>query len=264
MYQDVNVLSSLRLILCIIVFYLLLLLCFNGSSHDMNSLSLIRNEIVSGGETPVLTNGLYMFDKEPTSEHGTMKYYLKLSDSGASVYFSEALNILVSESDLSLRSLMTNTFKNIEFDGYFWECPPISYDTLSTVPFQFIIKPTHFLNSVEVDSQSFSEHFNNQNNNFITIFPSLGNDAILLAPKPLSSNKISIYTHIAIFCKEAPIIQIDTLWKQIANTLLHTNILKDFPSRKIWMSTSGLGVSWLHVRLDTYPKYYQWNEYRNG
>lgn len=34
---------------------------------------------------------------------------------------------------------------------------------------------------------------------------------------------------------------------------------KDVP---IWLSTSGLGVYWLHVRLDTRPKYYNHDEYK--
>lgn len=30
----------------------------------------------------------------------------------------------------------------------------------------------------------------------------------------------------------------------------------------LWISTSGLGVSWLHVRLNFYPKYYSHNSYK--
>jgi len=30
-----------------------------------------------------------------------------------------------------------------------------------------------------------------------------------------------------------------------------------------WLSTSGLGVSYLHVRIDKRPKYYSFDEYRN-
>lgn len=34
--------------------------------------------------------------------------------------------------------------------------------------------------------------------------------------------------------------------------------------RKLWLSTSGLGVSWLHVRVDSVPKYYNFEEYKRG
>jgi hypothetical protein len=30
----------------------------------------------------------------------------------------------------------------------------------------------------------------------------------------------------------------------------------------VWLSTSGLGVPWLHVRVDSDPKYYQHRPYR--
>ena len=29
----------------------------------------------------------------------------------------------------------------------------------------------------------------------------------------------------------------------------------------VWVSTAGMGVSWLHVRFDSRPKYYRWGEY---
>jgi hypothetical protein len=32
-------------------------------------------------------------------------------------------------------------------------------------------------------------------------------------------------------------------------------------SNRFWISTSGLGVPWVHVRLDRYPKYYQYGPY---
>lgn len=32
---------------------------------------------------------------------------------------------------------------------------------------------------------------------------------------------------------------------------------------KVWISTHGTGVPYLHVRIDTTPKYYQINKYKN-
>ena len=34
------------------------------------------------------------------------------------------------------------------------------------------------------------------------------------------------------------------------------------PEETTWLSTSGLGVYWLHVRLDSYPKYYTYRPYK--
>ena len=30
----------------------------------------------------------------------------------------------------------------------------------------------------------------------------------------------------------------------------------------VWLSTAGMGVSWLHLRLDSQPKYYRHGPYR--
>jgi hypothetical protein len=37
---------------------------------------------------------------------------------------------------------------------------------------------------------------------------------------------------------------------------------KRLSASPVWLSTSGLGVYWLHVRLDTHPKYYQYQPYK--
>jgi NADH:ubiquinone oxidoreductase subunit len=31
----------------------------------------------------------------------------------------------------------------------------------------------------------------------------------------------------------------------------------------VWLSTAGMGVAWLHVRLDDRPKYYGYSPYRD-
>ena len=46
-------------------------------------------------------------------------------------------------------------------------------------------------------------------------------------------------------------------WKEVAKKVKET-----MGPANIWLSTSGLGVYWLHVRLDTRPKYYQYAPYR--
>jgi len=34
-------------------------------------------------------------------------------------------------------------------------------------------------------------------------------------------------------------------------------------TRPFRLSTAGMGVSWLHVRLDDHPKYYAWKPYKS-
>ena len=40
-------------------------------------------------------------------------------------------------------------------------------------------------------------------------------------------------------------------------------VLERVGSRPLWVSTSGAGVYWLHLRLDSHPKYYTYSPYRN-
>ena len=77
------------------------------------------------------------------------------------------------------------------------------------------------------------------------------------------SDNIPNYSHLANFIRNAPKAQKNYLWQKIAEEI--TKILPNLKEGKmLWMSTSGLGVSWLHVRLDTTPKYYSWEAYQTG
>ena len=40
--------------------------------------------------------------------------------------------------------------------------------------------------------------------------------------------------------------------------------LAEKPTEKIWMSTCGTGIYWLHLRLDSRPKYYTYTTYREA
>lgn len=41
------------------------------------------------------------------------------------------------------------------------------------------------------------------------------------------------------------------------------SILEEIESQKlIWLNTAGLGVIWLHIRMDTRPKYYKTKRYK--
>jgi len=56
--------------------------------------------------------------------------------------------------------------------------------------------------------------------------------------------------------REAPIEQVEEFWKIVAEQ--YEVAINEVP---IWLSTHGLGVYWLHVRIDTYPKYYHYQPY---
>jgi len=79
------------------------------------------------------------------------------------------------------------------------------------------------------------------------------------------------YTHIAQFSRLAPLDQQKRLWSRAARVIEESLVAdeggeeeerKRRRRKPLWWSTSGLGVYWVHVRVDTRPKYYTWNEYK--
>ena len=86
------------------------------------------------------------------------------------------------------------------------------------------------------------------------VFPNLGNDAVLVVPRP--SGAAAAWSHLAAFVRNAPAHQVHELWRVIGITME-----QQLGTSPIWLSTAGMGVSWLHVRLDSRPKYYGFAEY---
>lgn len=88
----------------------------------------------------------------------------------------------------------------------------------------------------------------------VAVFPNLGRDATLVAPVPQPG---ADWGHLAAFCRTAPPAVTRALWAAVGQ-VLHEEVGR----RPRWLSTAGLGVSWLHVRLDSRPKYIKHAPYR--
>ncbi len=156
-------------------------------------------------------------------------------------------------------SLFTRYFSSIlkasPFDAYFWETPPVNTETLNRV-FEFVEVEGGILKQMPTNRRSFSEHFDRANNNSIISFTNLGGDAQLVVPCPL--NAASEYPHLAEFLRTAPDEQIESLWQQVG-----LQAKKTIGNDNTWISTAGGGVAWLHVRFDSFPKYYSYAPYRS-
>ena len=84
-------------------------------------------------------------------------------------------------------------------------------------------------------------------------FDNLGRDAHLVAP----CDSTRPYAHLAVFVRTAPASTNRALWAAAADALEERT-----GARPLWLSTAGLGVYWLHLRLDSRPKYYTYAPYR--
>mmetsp|Transcript_14901 Transcript_14901/g.30647 ORF Transcript_14901/g.30647 Transcript_14901/m.30647 type:complete len:135 (-) Transcript_14901:16-420(-) len=126
--------------------------------------------------------------------------------------------------------------------------------------FQFVIVNSPTLASVRsVDQSSFSGHFSgNDGNSDVLTFPNIGGDSLLVVPSLSTDRKPEVYTHLASFVRGAPEAQVDAFFRTAGNAIREA--LQDKGSKR-WVSTSGLGVYWVHLRVDKAPKYYQYAEF---
>lgn len=138
------------------------------------------------------------------------------------------------------------------FEAYFWEVKLVTTDTLHEA-FEFALIDSPELVSIKSDFQTFSRFFNKTDE--VVSFPNLGGDSMLIAPCPQTR---AGYASIARFARTAPAKQVFAFWNKVGSIYQ-----KNIDSKPLWLSTSGLGVYWLHVRLDRRPKYYIHGPYKN-
>ena len=150
------------------------------------------------------------------------------------------------------RMFYNDILSDCGFQALFWEHPPFTEDNLDHSYECNLINST-FLAGRNPDPDTFEAYF--RSDKTVVRFPNLGNDAILIAPCPVLNH--SVYTHIGTFVRNAEEEQINDLWKTTGIETLRT-----VGSKPKWLSTSGLGVFWLHIRIDQVPKYYQTEAYK--
>lgn len=206
----------------------------------------------------------FQFIQVSADKANVVKYVLMNNDSR--VTFAEFLALL-SRSDSLIHDLFFEVLRNQEYSSYFFECPSITMSTVATTGFEFILASSPTLSTRAVDKTPFETHFINAVAKGLSVvsFANLGGDSCLVVPCPpnLTEDMPSYFTHLASFMRAASREQVMTFWKVAANEII-SNLQRNPPDQKMWVSTSGLGVSWLHLRLDSYPKYYSYEPYRSS
>lgn len=127
--------------------------------------------------------------------------------------------------------------------------------------FEFIVQESSRLATVHGNPSAFAEHIKgNKGTNCVQTFSNLGNNALLVVP--CENGDVDNYAHIGNFLRSAPHEQILEFWRTVGENVRRE--ANDMKGKPLWVSTSGLGVYWLHVRLDLYPKYYTYRPYKEG
>ena len=160
------------------------------------------------------------------------------------------------QTDQSFRGFFISVLADAPFSAYFWEAPPVTRTSIDR-QFEFVLVDSQSLAGVRTDEQAFANQFASaQSGESVTEFANLGGDATLVVPCP--REQMSAYSQISTFARQAPDDQQHQLWSMVGATLE-----RQLSAQPIWLNTSGLGIYWLHIRLDSSPKYYTHAPYRN-
>lgn len=156
---------------------------------------------------------------------------------------------------------LTQVLKDAPFSAYFFETKGVTTSSASKKPFELVIIDAPHLSSFaesRPDPDSFAEHLENcSSSTTCCAFPNLGGDAMLVAPIQCNPNiPLVAYSHLAKFVREAPMNQVRDLWQLTAKTYR-----EQWTGQPLWLSTEGSGVAWLHMRLDSRPKYYHYQPF---
>jgi len=174
---------------------------------------------------------------------------IKLFQNAEQLTFKEFFGLL--QDDQNFARWYTELLKSSSLTSYFWEYPPLTTSSFGC-GMEFVLIDAPALGRMRPDTEAFRSHFFGEE---VAIFQNLGGDATLIAPSPADSSPG--YAHLAAFLYEAPASQVRAIWQSVGRT-----ISKSLSDKPIWLSTSGLGVAWLHIRLDSSPKYYQHQPYK--
>ena len=156
----------------------------------------------------------------------------------------------------SFRRFFISVLVDAPFPAYFWETPPVTSATVNQ-EFEFVLVDSPQLDGIRTDQRAFANRFASAEPGASVIeFSNLGGDASLVVP--CHRGPLSAYSQIAAFARLAPDDQQHQLW-----TLVGAALERQLGAQPVWLSTSGLGIYWIHIRFDSEPKYYTHEPYRN-
>ncbi len=141
----------------------------------------------------------------------------------------------------------------INHQAFYWEHPALTKAYL-TKDYECIIQKSRPLETLSANERAFSDYIFKDTS--VEDFMNIGKDARLVIPTKQSTK--DIYNHLGKFIRHAEETQILNVFKRLGKI-----IEKEIENRApIWLNTAGLGVIWLHIRMDTRPKYYKTDKYK--
>lgn len=181
---------------------------------------------------------------------------LRFERGGAVLTWAEVASGL--GSDAMLRAVLTEALLAAPFEAVYWEARPVS-PADREAPFESVVLDAPALSRVRADGTPFAGPLAGARAPAVRTFSNLSGDAELVVPAP--GDDRAGYPHLAAFLRRAPETQRHALWAEVGRAVEQWLATR---RSRLWVSTAGGGVSWLHVRLDSRPKYVKWGPYRTA
>ncbi|MCB9744359.1 MAG: hypothetical protein H6740_17305 [Alphaproteobacteria bacterium] len=168
--------------------------------------------------------------------------------------FGEAMAALRAEREA--RQALSEALAAAPYAAFFWECAPVT--PAQDQPFKFVLVESSGLASARADSSPFRAHLEGPvGRPAVSVFRNLSRSSLLVAPAEVQPHAAG--AHLARFVREAQPGLVDLLWRTLPSAV---DQWFNGGEPRLWLSTSGLGVYWLHLRLDPRPKYYTWTPFK--
>jgi hypothetical protein len=178
---------------------------------------------------------------------------MRVTKAGTYLSFAEVLHLLTNSREF--REWYTDCLQGCDHKAIYWEHPPLSTKSMSC-PYDVTLIDAPALAATRPDSRPFHTCFAASPGLHMAVFKNLGGDATLIAPKPGNTN--ADCSHLLSFIRSADNPLLDAFWRCTA-----ASVQDSLSQTPIWLSTAGGGVDWLHVRIDSWPKYYRCRRYRD-
>ena len=141
--------------------------------------------------------------------------------------------------------------KNIN-KPFIWRCSVLDKNELLEYKHEFI-EDSRFIGHEKQDLGIMASSLNKKKfdkEKYVVAFPNLNGDTVLVVPKERIGKH---FTSIYYFSKNASLLQQKMFCKRVS--IDARKALNKFTY--VFISTHGLGIDYLHVRICSYPKYYE-------
>lgn len=186
-----------------------------------------------------------------TQSHGLLRHTLE--SNGRPLTNGDVLHLW--EADETFCNFFVSLLRDCDFAAYLWEAAPMTELTKQR-PFEFVLLNAPRPSGLP-DRETYEDFYPTADPSGIAVFDNLGRDALLVIPTPCHGT--SDYSGLAPFVRSAPEAKQFALWRAVG---LHAQ--RRLGRAPMWISVAGGGITWLHIRLDSQPKYYRHAPYRRA